>query len=436
MTPAFKIFYKIHVYLGIFVALHLIVLTVSGSVLLFKDEIESLGGAPSENYSLPDSSAKPLINDFFQNILKKYPNTRPLAYSLEEEAPHIAQVRLAPNNGKEFRGSLRVYFNTFTGEEVAAPKKPNSFMDWLLRLHREFLLGSNGKIYVAFIGLLYAFSLISGFFIYGNFSKKTSYGDIRQGSTRTGSSDLHRFLGVTTFAWGLLIGVTGLFLGLNSTLINLYQYAEIKKISAQYKAPAPSQLPSLDKVLASAQAALPQSSFDFMAFPDTQFSPPNSFLVLMHGNTAWTEKLVELVVVDATTGDFVEVRTLPWYLKFTMLSEPLHFGNYGGLTLKILWLILSLISLALPVLGIYIWYTRKFKKAARSQEKKTLRLSNSPLFARPYFLPVIVAVATLVGILGSFLDPGPLKYFYGLLLLIPIYFCLRHWVRSRSDEKP
>jgi uncharacterized iron-regulated membrane protein len=425
----FKFFYKIHVYVGIFVAFHLFILTLTGAVLLFKDEIEG----EEHHAEHVEIATVPHLENFYAQLLKKYPDERPLALSLEEANPRIAQLRLGKEGAKEFRGSRRVYFDTETGAEVVAPKAEGTFMDFMLRLHREFLLGSTGKIYVGIIGLLYAFVLLSGFFIYGNFSKKTNFGEIRRQSPRSLSGDLHRFIGMSVFAWGLLIAVTGLFLGLSSTLIKVYQYSELKKLTAQYAIAPTGSLASLDKVLETAQKALPEASFDYLAFPDTQFSPPGHFLVLMHGNTTFTERLVELVVVDATTGELTEVRALPWYLKFTMLSEPLHFGNYGGLFLKIVWLVLSLVSLALPGLGLYIWWSRRNKSAHEVHKQSNIKIWISQFFKQAYLAPGILFGLTLIALVGSFFTHGILNQIFVAMMLVPLYFVVRvliSWVKG------
>ncbi|KHD89662.1 MAG: membrane protein [Bdellovibrio sp. ArHS] len=429
----FKFFYKLHIYVGLFVALHLFVFITTGAILLFKDEIE---GTVAQGKHV-EAEVLPELNVHVQNILKRYPSDRPLAFNLEEDHPEIAQLRLGLNGSKLFRESRRIYFNIHTGEEVAAPKKPSSFMDFILRLHRELLLGSNGKIYVGLVGLLYAFVLISGFFIYGNFAKKTYFGEVRQGTPRTFSSDWHRLLGTSVFAWGLMIALTGLLLGVSSTLIKVFQYSELQKLTRQYpQAPAPPYA-SLDQVLAEAHKALPGASFDYLAFPDSQFSPPGHFLVLMHGSTAWTERLVELAVVDAVSGQLSEVRSLPWYLKAAMLSEPLHFGNYGGLILKIVWFLLSVISLFLPVTGLYIWLDRRRKRSEPDKGVRTisLRIWKGSNFQRRYLVPTVIAVFSVVAVVGSFLTEGYFNTLLVLLLVLPVYFVLRvfwQWLRKGS----
>jgi uncharacterized iron-regulated membrane protein len=154
----------------------------------------------------------------------------------------------------------------------------------------------------------------------------------------------------------------------------------------------------------------------------------------MHGNTTFTEKLVELVVVDATSGELTEVRALPWYLKFTMLSEPLHFGNYGGLFLKLVWLTLSLVSLALPILGIYIWQSKK-RSHKVDTKKSALKPWLSQFFKQAYLAPGILFLISAVALVGSFFTQGLINQFFVALLFVPLYFIFKvlvSWLGQRS----
>ena len=47
------------------------------------------------------------------------------------------------------------------------------------------------------------------------------------------------------------------------------------------------------------------------------------------------------------------------------VSQPLHFGDYGGMPMKILWVILDLISITVLVTGLYLFFTRR--KSAEEQ---------------------------------------------------------------------
>lgn len=66
--------------------------------------------------------------------------------------------------------------------------------------------------------------------------------------------------------------------------------------------------------------------------------------------------------MDAQTGVLTASHDMPWYVKTLFLSQPLHFGDYGGLPLKILWTLLDLAAIVVLGSGLYLWL-RKPKAA-------------------------------------------------------------------------
>ena len=49
---------------------------------------------------------------------------------------------------------------------------------------------------------------------------------------------------------------------------------------------------------------------------------------------------------------------MPWYVKALSLSGPLHFGDYGGLFLKMVWAVLDVITIIVLASGLYLWVAR------------------------------------------------------------------------------
>jgi uncharacterized iron-regulated membrane protein len=41
------------------------------------------------------------------------------------------------------------------------------------------------------------------------------------------------------------------------------------------------------------------------------------------------------------------------------ISEPLHFGDYGGLPLKFLWAAFDVVAIVVLVSGIWLWWLRR-----------------------------------------------------------------------------
>lgn len=102
------------------------------------------------------------------------------------------------------------------------------------------------------------------------------------------------------------------------------------------------------------QAALPGRNVTSVIFPSQSFSNPHHFLIWTNGNTPLTHRLFTAALVDARTGALTAVAPMPAYLRALQLARPLHFGDYGGLPLKILWALLDLIAIVVLGSGAYL----------------------------------------------------------------------------------
>ena len=45
---------------------------------------------------------------------------------------------------------------------------------------------------------------------------------------------------------------------------------------------------------------------------------------------------------------------MPWYVSTLFISQPLHFGDYGGMPLKVLWALLDILTILVLVTGVYL----------------------------------------------------------------------------------
>lgn len=75
-------------------------------------------------------------------------------------------------------------------------------------------------------------------------------------------------------------------------------------------------------------------------------SSPHRYGVFLRGDAPLTSRLFEPVPVDAQTAVVTDSRDLPWYPTILLVSQPLHFGNYGGMPLRIIWAALDVATLS------------------------------------------------------------------------------------------
>ena len=87
-------------------------------------------------------------------------------------------------------------------------------------------------------------------------------------------------------------------------------------------------------------------------------------MVALAGDTPLTERLISPTMVDAGTGKLTDARDMPWYVQMLFLSTPLHFGDYGGLSLKLAWAMLDLVTILVLGSGLWLWLARRRSGAA------------------------------------------------------------------------
>jgi uncharacterized iron-regulated membrane protein len=143
----------------------------------------------------------------------------------------------------------------------------------------------------------------------------------------------------------------------------------LAEIAAEYQGTAlTAPVVSPDRVRDAVFVKVPDADISFMSMPGSPYATPHHYVVALRGNTPLTERLIKLAIVDAETGQLEGIKNTPWYLTMVNLSVPLHFGDYGGLPLKIIWAVLDLITIVVLGSGVYLWLARGRKGAKRVEE--------------------------------------------------------------------
>jgi len=75
----------------------------------------------------------------------------------------------------------------------------------------------------------------------------------------------------------------------------------------------------------------------------------------MRGQEPLTARLLQPVMIEAKSLEVTPVPELPWYLTALLISQPLHFGDYGGLPMQVLWALLDIGSIIVLGSGLYLW---------------------------------------------------------------------------------
>src|SRR3546814_22731 len=133
-------------------------------------------------------------------------------------------------------------------------------------------------------------------------------------------------------------------------LYGLWQSTEVAELIASYRNDAPpSQHTSMDAAVTAAASAVPGNEVVSISYPGNRYATSHHYVIWTKGNTPLTGHLFTPVLVDAGTGAVTAVAHPPWYLNLLELSRPLHFGDYGGTPLKVIWVLLDLLTIIVLV---------------------------------------------------------------------------------------
>ena len=356
--------------LGFWVALHkwsslvcaviLMLTCVTGLPLIFYEEIEHLTGRHPMAEDLPSGTMAADIDSIVAQALSLRPGEVVQYVSFDEEQPLVYVVTGATPDALD-EDSTVLTFDSRSAQLIEAPPFDEGLMWTLYRLHSDLYVGLAGKLFIGAMGLSFVLSLISGVVLYVPFMRKLVFGTVRLGgSRRLACLDLHNLLGAVTLAWAFVVGATGIINALSEPLTIAWRNGQLAAMVAPYAALPPlEKLGSVQQALDVAKAAAPGMAPSFIAYPGTPYSSEHHYGVFLVGDTPLTARLYMPALVDAATGQLTDLRPMPWYMQALFLSQPLHFGDYGGMALKIVWAVLDIVSIVVLASGIYLWLARR-----------------------------------------------------------------------------
>lgn len=355
----------------------LLMLCITGLPLIFHDEIDWLVeeqpvfGMPDVGSSGNAEGLMPL-DAMLARALANRPGEVPLYMAFDNDQPAMTITTGPRPDSPETEMTIQS-FDRSTGKLIGAISEDSAqgvdaVMHFILQLHTDMFLGLPGMLFLGAMGAAFVTALVSGVVLYVPFMRKLAFGTLRiSRSRRTKWLDYHNLLGIVGLAWMLVVGLTGVINALAVPIEKSWKTTELAAMTRDYAGREPldpARYGSLDTAMAAARAALPGNNPQFIAFPGGTFSSNYHYAVFFQGDTALTERLLTPALIDAETGEFTAARPMPWYYQALSLSRPLHFGDYGGLPLKLLWAALTLFTIHVLGTGLYLWLAKRRAGAA------------------------------------------------------------------------
>jgi uncharacterized iron-regulated membrane protein len=247
-----------------------------------------------------------------------------------------------------------------------SPDSNQTFTGWLLELHYTLFGRHIGVLIAGVFAALLCLLGVSGVWIYRNFWR--SLFRLRWNlSGRIFFSDLHKMVGISSVGFNLILGFTGAYWNLTHVLGHFLDGPEppASKINGGVRA----ESLSLEGLLQQARTKIPGFEWTYITLP-AKTDEPIVFYGRLENQHALRGEFGSSVTFNSQTGDLensVTIRSIDLWNQITDSFEPLHFGTFGALPIRILWCLGGLAPGILGIAGYILWWRRKRFLAARGR---------------------------------------------------------------------
>jgi uncharacterized iron-regulated membrane protein len=365
--PRFRIrkqtVWRVHSLLGLVAGLGLLVIGMSGSLLMFSREIDAI--LRPEVVTVEARGSRLPMDELVGRVASAFPGHQLTGWALFPGDPAASDRAWMKLPDRE--AWLHAHIDPYTGRILSRPAESGEhFTGWLLELHYTFLADHAGMLAAGLLAVMLLLLGISGLWLYRDFFRQ--FLRLRwSASARILCSDLHKFIGITSVVFNLILGFTGAWWNLSHLIGHLFE--EETPAETEPAAPLPPrEWASLDAMTLEARNRITGFTTHYLSFPQTEDA-----VVSLHGRHGGAGPLRGLygshVDFDAESGEVRLVHDLRDDSAWAQIYDsfmPLHYGTFGGWPIRVLWSLGGLAPGLLAVSGFLIWWNRsRIRRTAR-----------------------------------------------------------------------
>lgn len=198
-------------------------------------------------------------------------------------------------------------------------------------------------------------------------------------------SDLHKTGGLWSLWFVLAMGVTGLWYFVEMTGVDFDYPPE-----PRFEQPAAGRALPLDTLLQRARTAWPALELRNVYLPGNFWG--ETLRVEGHAGDVLVRERANKLFIDPRTGA-VQARQraadLPPAARWVDMADPLHFGNFGGWPVKLLWVLFGLLLSGLVLMGAYLHVERQRRRRHDGSRRAAVTAA--------YLVSALVLGASVVG---------------------------------------
>lgn len=379
----YNVFFNTHTVSGIVISVALYVIFFAGAFALFKQEIAVWEAGKPLSHTQRENID---YDGVFQKLDAKYELLgRDLQINFGQHTDKItvymfpSQDSLANAIGKQSQYTI-VDINT---KEEQSYSEDYSLGEFLYRLHFFAQLPTIGMYLAGFVSLFFLFAIVTGVIVHWRKMVSNFFAFNPKGALKRLWTEAHTALGVIGLPFQFVFAVTGAYFGLSILVLlpanflyngnqqKLLEDLRPERATFQWIAPSADAIPSFN-------AVVKQTTIHW-----NNFSPTRAFIrnyggenmkYVIQGEIDGKREFISnsWLIYDAHTGK-IEASKSPFDSVYSddiqYLMTKLHFANFGGIPIKLLYFILAFITCFVIMTGVLIWIEARNKKSMTLKQR-------------------------------------------------------------------
>ncbi len=359
-----KSLFKWHSYLALVALIPILVVSITGSILVFKVEIDSVLRPHHMVVGANDNSLRTNLDELMQTITSTYPEYALAGWELFDDKSRSDTAYMIKKGTDTW---FKLYIDQYSGELLSEPKHMEHYLtDWLLELHFAFLMHFNGTIVGVFVGLVMLFLGISGIVLYRGFWRKVFTLRL-QAAKRILFSDIHKMVGIIASPIFILISFTGVYWNISIILHEVLEHGSDEAHVYMNQAYHSSDI-SFEAMRKDTANQINSYQPFYMAIPNEP-EMDITFYGSVNTRNPFISQYASYVTYSRTDGSLVtayDIRNASIWAVLDDSTRKLHFGYFAGIWSKAVWCIVGLAPVLLAITGMLMFLLRRSPKRRRT----------------------------------------------------------------------
>lgn len=369
-----KVVFQIHLWAGLVIGLYALAIGVSGSALVFQDEIHA--ALEPNVYKLQVTDRRAQLQAVVDESVRRFPthSVGGIAGFDEPDSSLVLWMNPIPPAGPE--QGINIHFNPHTGEMLSVRSSYEGVLGWFANLHYFLLLGSTGAVVNGILAAVLLVLCVTGFVIWwpGRRNWRRGFRFNFRSSWKCVNWDLHSNGGFLLSALIAIFCLTGVYFEFPGAVAA--GMAKLSGMSREEISPFPmppkshaSSLKqiSFDTAVEVGKRTLPQDALATYLIAPSGADGVYTLYGKYHGNPLLCGLIT--IYIDQYSGRVLglgDSRKQSLGTNLLLMTYPIHFGIWGGVFVKCLWVLVGLAPGMLFLTGFLMWWNRVIRKKLRS----------------------------------------------------------------------